>query len=168
MNIRHNQIIHERRDRKLQPGAARIADFAQPIDLQRASDAELSDVLRVGSAIMLAVREEYMRRAKTKMTSEWKRAPGSPSPYEMPRSTWADHCQTVKKRGRKVGFMSFPYNIDVQGLRDLVKIADGGWDVFLWGSQDVYFPGETIPVAIRPKGGTRFHSNIFSEKFIDE
>lgn len=115
-------------------------------------DLELDGVERVAAAIISSVRQELLRREGGKVRRWGPRGPGVQrlkyNAYYL-SGKWCDHCVRITLGAQEM-YMSQPYSLNKDALRELLDLADReGWDVTIGGWPSVHFPSRTMAVVLR-------------------
>jgi hypothetical protein len=131
-------------------------------DLRRWSDDDIGNLLRIGSAMMIAARSEKLRRWGFQ-ARKWDRS--GPFVMKYPYGAWAvgdtdgvyDHGYVLRRP--ESGFKQYvvePYQIDEVGIKRLATLADEGWQVEIAPRWSIHFPGDTMAITLRrPKRGQK-------------
>lgn len=137
--------------------ATLIERTLRALDLNSLDGAQLDHLGRVLAGGMAGVRTEGMGRAGVRVR-EWR--PGRKQPGVERHSyghdwkagvEWWDHPSVrVLDNGDKV-YVSEPYNLGGDAIRQLAALADEGWVVQIHGNFSTHFPGSTVCVLIESK-----------------
>jgi hypothetical protein len=72
--------------------------------------------------------------------------------YVIERKQFVDHTYRIRhKESGTIAYVSEPYLIDEEGLRELVELIDEGWAAAIRGSMCLHFPGHSVQVLLTRK-----------------
>lgn len=108
---------------------------------------ESGELFQACAAVMSTIRKEELRKAGGKQAPYWR---GPKAPDADQHWNWADHHTTITTPLDKKLYVSEPYDLQIEDLRELVEFADSGYTVWITG-RSTYYPGETLAVNVMAK-----------------
>jgi hypothetical protein len=135
------------------PVATHIEQLLRDIDTSVLSHAQIDHLERVLSAGLSGLQLETLSRfgIKIRRWNPRKGQPGVTTNGLMALRGWNDHPSVrVHKKGT-IEYVTEPYGIDDDALRDLVNVADQGWDIRIDTYYSSHFPGRTIGIFFTKK-----------------
>lgn len=138
--------------------ASALERLIRDADLKKLTGEQLDHLGRLLSAAKAVSWQEVLRRDGWKVRA-WRAAKGHPGArhvghgmYEL-RAEWIDHPFRYTGADGQPVFCSEPYGLTAGALRELAALADEGWDVDVNPCFSTHFPGCTILVKVRRRGG---------------
>jgi len=100
------------------------------------------DAESIGAAMMVTERRETLRR------SSWKQVPGwdRHGPPRVNGGEVFDHRYTLCDGEGRKKYVSEPYQIAEDGIRELLEIQQRGWTIEIKAGNALHFPGHTVAI----------------------
>lgn len=121
-----------------------------------ADDREKDTIRRLFAAFMSAQESDHIEEAG-KNIKEWDRkAPTAVDrdrrgAYMIEKRGFVDHPYRIRdKESGRATYVSEPYEISEEGLRELVNLIDDGWSAYI-RADGLHFPGLTVKVVLERK-----------------
>lgn len=129
--------------------------------LDSITEYSLDRLSRTVLSMVVAIRCERMKRwgFKVRRWDVGKPGPGRTldrdarryygfSDYRAESEGWVDHGYKLLRDGKTI-YVSEPYQLGNDEIRELAALADQGWQVTIWPGRAIHFPGETMAVWVR-------------------
>lgn len=71
-----------------------------------------------------------------------------PGAWASPSNGWGDHVYTIRYAGHTT-YVSEPYSLHEDGLRELLALSEQGWEVTIRGDRSTHFPGHTFAIWLK-------------------
>jgi hypothetical protein len=148
-----NRARYANNESGLSDASLAIEELAFKANLERLTGAQSDHLGRILSGIQSYLWIMTMEKKGLK-TRPWNpkkgrpRAEKLPFGYETKQEDWMDHL-SVSRDGKEETFVSEPYQLSGEALRQLVRLLDEGWDVFVSACFSTHFPGRTVRVLVR-------------------
>jgi hypothetical protein len=122
------------------------------MDLSEVADSE-DDLCRLLEETVQTIRLNQWKRVGFHIRDRWDRyGPGVTklphNGWELKATGWQDHCSRLITPKAGKTYVSEPYNLDGEGLRDLAELSGQGWDVHITAWRSTWYPGHTLAIEL--------------------
>lgn len=140
---------------RITPGSMpdKFAQFFKTIKFKKIDNATLDEISRVVAAFRGSIKQEQYRRNRTKLDGWDAHAPTArpvhdyPGEYTLDQRSYTDHTYLeIRHDGRRV-YISEPYKLYADDLKQLLELHEKGWDIAITGDS-LHYPGATLRIAL--------------------
>lgn len=142
--------------------ADRIQDALEDLGdtIPKMSSAQLDHLVRVLASGLAHVKSAAIERYYK--VAAWDRGGPGIDKHGGYDQCWIDHpSKLLDKNPGTTIYRSEPYELDGDGIRELVVLMDKGWDVTIDGHMSAHFPGETVAVLVTKR---RASENVLQQQ----